>query len=62
LQIFKSKRCGQDESCVYIPTADWYPLLPFLKTEINADKSKSHLDSLVSETPDEDVQETVSIF
>jgi len=33
LQILKSKRCGQDGSCVYIPTAYWYPLLPFLETE-----------------------------
>ena len=62
LQILKSKRRGQDWSYVYIPTAYWYPLLLFLETETNADKSKSELDSLVSETPDEDVQETVNIF
>lgn len=62
LQILKSKRCGQDGSCVYIPTAYWYPLLPVLETETNADKSKSDLDGLVLETPDEDVQETVNIF
>jgi hypothetical protein len=62
LQILKSKRCGQDESCVCISTAYWYPLLPFLETETNGDKSKSYLDHLVSETPDEDVQETLNIF
>lgn len=62
LQILKSKRYGQDGSCVYIPTAYWCPLFPFLETELNADKSKSDLDGLVSETPDEDVQEIVNIF
>jgi hypothetical protein len=62
LQILKSKRSGQDGSCVYVPTAYWYPLLSFLEAATNADKSKSNLDGLLSQTPDDDVQESVSIF
>jgi hypothetical protein len=48
LQILKNNGCGQDESCVYIPTPYRYPLLPFYRTETSADKSKSHLDGLTS--------------
>jgi len=40
----------------------WYPLLSLLETATNADKSKSYLDGLISETPDEDDEETVCTF
>jgi hypothetical protein len=52
---------------VCIPAAYWYSLSPVLKTATNADKSKSHLDDLISShldglitgTPDDHVEETV---
>jgi len=60
LHIFKSKRSGQDDSCVCILTAYRYSLSSISETATNANKSKSNVDGLTSGTPNDHAEETVS--
>jgi len=59
LHIFKGKRSGRDDGGVCTPTAYCYSLSSVLETATNADKSEPNLDSLISGTPDDHVEETI---